>query len=233
MSSHGKDEFSFLTAYTIPFGIPVGTKKNMGRLTGKVYDAEKPERPPIPNVVLTMNGASAVTNNKGEFIFPALKPGTYLLRVEKGSIGLNRVSVEKDPLVVEVKGGITANVEIGVVTSCKIYGSVSFMSSNDSGKSYSNDREGLTNTLVEVRNGKEVLRQVTNRQGRFSFDDLRPGVWTVKFYPENLPNGFCLDREDYQLDLRPGEGKEITGNILKRPRQIPIIDEGKIIFVGT
>ena len=233
MGSHGQDEISFLTSYTIPFGIPVGTKKNMGRLTGKVYDAEKPERPPIPGVVLTMNGASAVTNNKGEYIFPALRPGTYLLRIEKGSIGLNRISVEKDPLVIEVKGGITANIEIGIVTSCKIYGSIIFMSSDDNGNRYLNDREVLTHTLVEVRNGNEVLRQVTNQQGRFSFDDLRPGVWTVKFYPENLTNGFCLDMEEYQLDLRPGEGKEITGNILKRPRQIPIIDEGKIIFVGT
>ena len=228
IKSQGKDQVSFLGSYTVPLGIPVGVKKNSGRVTGQVYDAEKSEKPPIPNVVLTMNGESAVTNAKGEFIFPALKPGSYLLRVERGSIGLHRVATEKEPLVVEVKEAKTAIVEIGVATSCKIYGSIVLMTSPDSGQSYSDETEVSTNTLIEVRNEKEVLRQMTDTQGRFSFNDLRPGVWTIKFYPEHLPYGFSLDREEYQFVLRPGEGKEVNGNILKRPRQIQMIDSGEI-----
>jgi len=75
-------ESSFLLLYTIPFKLAVGKKKSIGVLKGKVHDEEKPGKPPIPEVILTSQGATAITKENGEFIFPSLVPGAYYLRID-------------------------------------------------------------------------------------------------------------------------------------------------------
>ena len=99
-----KKEFSFFAMYTVPLKIPVGKKTSIGVLRGKVFDEENAGKMPIPKVLLRTQGATAMTDEKGEFIFPCLDPGIYHLRVEKNSIGLNRVTRKNLPITVEVKG---------------------------------------------------------------------------------------------------------------------------------
>jgi hypothetical protein len=248
-----EEDFSFFVMYTVPLRLPVSKKKSVGVLRGKVYDEERPTRPPIPTVILTTQGATAITDKKGEFIFPSLQPGIYFLRVDKSSIGLNRVTSEKLPITVEVKGGETAEIEIGVVTSCRIAGRVAIFPQGadiklgdedttsteglfvvGSGEDEDFEEEnlkkgvGLGNTLVEVADGKEILRQLTDAKGGFSFDDLRPGEWRVKVYDYDLPPYHYLEEEEFQIQLKPGESKEVTVRILPRLRPIQIIEEGKI-----
>jgi predicted porin len=409
----GKGEFSFLLMYTIPLKIPVSKKKSIGVLRGRVFDQEKPESPPIPKVILTANGKTALTNQKGEFIFASLTPGIYYLRVEKSSIGLDRIALRKQPVITEVEGGKTTEIEIGVATSCRISGRVAvfapdsdkssrqkdtsiilssttspngmekiycpelkqpepfiklletnerisvspdtsfviscfkgsekreyfsgkevFLKADSEGISISEGEEdkledkikrvvfipknkksrfnlngkdhrgilevlfssenssllalnwlreedyleqevplemgnqsssefedlipqmitassesllllgpdeeeklekddmsegkGLGNTLVEIVDGEEVLQQLTDEKGRFSFEDIRPGEWRLKVDDQELPVHHYLEHEEYQVELKPGEQKEITVKVLPRLRPIQIIDEGKI-----
>ncbi|UCB52270.1 MAG: hypothetical protein JSV10_09845 [Candidatus Zixiibacteriota bacterium] len=408
-----KEEYSFFAMYTLPLRIPVGTKKSIGVLRGTVYDDEAPMRPPIPRVILTTHTATAITNENGEFVFPSLKPGTYNLVAERSSIGLNRIPNEKVPIMIEVKGGETAEIEIGVVTTGRILGSVAvfaaeldkklgdedtsiifgsaastqgkerisapelkqparstrllktkeaisvspdvsftmrcfkgseeieyfsgkavslkassggialsegeeekfeekiervvFIPKNKgscfslNGKDYRGILEvifaakdlslsalnwlwvedyleeavtsemgnhgisefealkaqavtasseslflvgpgkeeklekddlrngrGLGNTLVEITNGKEVLRQLTDQEGRFYFEEVRPGTWTLKVYDHDLPAQHYLEQEEFRFELKPAEEKEVTARVLPRLRPIQIIDEGPL-----
>jgi len=408
-----EEDFSFLAMYTIPLTIPVSKKKSIGVLKGKVYDDEKAQRPPISKVILTANEATAITNQNGEFIFPSLKSGTYYLRVDKSSIGLNRIATEKLPIIMEVKGGETITIDIGIVTSCRISGRVAvfaagsvenfgdqdtsiifgktaspqdmekifyperkqpalsikllktkeaisvspdvsfemrcfegsekrvyfsgkevlleaspegiilsdgeeekfeekiervvFIPKNEgfcfslNGKDYRGILEvifaaedssllalnrlsvkdcqkgvvpfetenqglsefealkaqavtasseslfligpgkkegiekddlrkprGLANTLVEITKKEEVLRQLTDEKGGFSFEDIRPGKWKLKVYDYDLPVHHYLEKEEFQVELKPGEEKEVSVRVLPRLRPIQIIDEGEI-----
>ena len=248
-----KGEFSFLLKYIIPLRIPISKKKSIGVLKGKVYDQEKPEKTPIPKVILTANEATAITHENGRYIFPSLKPGTYYLRVDKGSIGLNRVTTGKLPVIIEVRGGETITNDIGVVTSCKISGRVAIFDlpsdkkledkisiSEDSlfliGPGEKQDFEkddlvkgkGLVNTFLEITNQEEVLRQLTDKKGRFFFEDIKPGKWKLKVYDYSLPAHHYLEQNEFQLELKPGEEREITVKVLPRRRPIQIIDQGEI-----
>jgi len=227
-------ETSLYLSYTIPLRIPVGKKKRIGVMKGKIYDGEKPEKPSLPNVILTANGATAVTNRNGQFIFPALKPGNYYLQVEKGSIGLQRTTSEKIPMIT-IKGGETTEVEIAVVTSCRVSGKIIIYAP----RSEMVDKErfdlenlkeigGLANILVEVSRRDEILRQLTDEKGRFSFEDLRPGNWRLKVHEEELPPHHYLEKKDFQFELKPGEQKEFVIKVLPRIRPIQIIEEGEI-----
>jgi hypothetical protein len=248
-----KGEFSFFAMYTLPLKIPVSKKKSIGVLKGKVYDDEKPQRPPIPEVILTVHGATAITNENGEFVFPSLKPGAYYLGAERSSIGLNRIPNEKLPIMIEVKGGETVEIEVGVLTSCRISGRVAIFA-QESDKKFgdqatsskdslflvgSGEEEGpkedvvekgtgLGNILVEITDGKEVLRQSTDQKGRFYFEEIRPGTWTLKVYDYDLPAHHYLEEKEFLFELKPGEEKEVTVRVLPRLRPIQIIEEGEI-----
>ena len=408
-----KEEFSFSAVYTLPLKIPVGKKKSTGVLSGVVYDDEVPTKPPIPGVILTVRGATAITNDNGEFIFPSLKPGSYYLAAERSSIGLNRIPNEKLPVMTEVKGGEIVEIEVGVVTSCRISGRVAafaldsdeklgdqdtsiisgstasrqgmermfypelkqpahsikllktkeaisvcpdvsfemrcfkgsekevyscgkevFLKASSegiilsegeeekfeekiervvfipkdkrfrfslNGKDYGGILEvifaakdsslsalnwlwmedcpkevvtfetgnqaisefealtaqavtassenlfligpgeeekfekddlrkgkGLGNILVEITNGKAVLRQLTNQKGKFYFEEMRPGTWTLKVHDRDLPAYHYLEEEQFQIDLKPGEQRDIVARVLPRLRPIQIIDQGPL-----
>jgi predicted porin len=402
-----KEEYSFFAMYTLPLSIPVTKKKSTGVLKGTVFDDEVPTRPPIPGVILTVHGATAITNQNGEFIFPSLKPGIYYLGAERSSIGLNRIPNEKIPMMIEIEGGETVEIEVGVVASCGISGRVavfSIESNKESGDedtsttldttasppgveaiSYTelkqpaqprellktkeaisvspevafemrcfkggekteyfsgkevflrvnpkgiilsdgktgsfeekiervvfipknqwfgfslngndhkgilevifsaqgsslsasyrlweedtfetgnqrisefeipkalavtassenlfligpgeeervknndlNSGKGLGNVLVEITDGKEVLRQHTDQKGRFYFEEIKPGIWKLKVCHQDLPAYHYLEEGQFEFDLRPGEEKDVIAKVLPRLRPIQIIEEGEI-----
>jgi hypothetical protein len=245
-------DFSFLASYTIPLEIPVGKKRSIGALKGQVLDWESPNRRPLPRVILSAEGSTAVTDDQGQFVFPSLAPGTHYLRVESSSIGLDRVTTVRQPVAVEVIGGKTSRIDIGVVTSCMISGRV-VMAEPDSnhgsaipeftakdslylvGSGARESRmsapkadEGLGNVLVEIRDDQEVLRQLTDPQGGFSFQGIRPGAWTLRAYDNGLPPQHYLERDESRLQLGPGEKTQTIIRVLPRLRPIQIIEEGEI-----
>ena len=247
----GKD-VSFLAVYNLPLEIPTTKRKSAGVLKGRVYDIEGLVKTPHPKVVLTTQGVTAITDDQGEFAFPALEPGISYVQLERNSIGLDRVTVEYLPMPVEIKSQGETAVEIGVVRSCRISGRVkAFTSAPENDRSRvqtgSNDDslwigpEGeessekgnlenkLSNDLVELSDGKEHLRQLTDQNGGFSFEDLRPGKWILKIHDDNLPSHYHLKQKEFQIELKPGEKKEFTVRVLPDLRPIQIIDEGKII----
>ena len=241
-----KEEFSFFLMYTIPGKIPVSKKKSTGILKGRVYDEERSGRPPLPKVILTVNGATAITDINGEFIFPSLDPGTHRLQVEMSSIGLNRVTSERLPIIVDVEGGKTTAIEIGVVSYCRITGTVAVFAPDSNKKLNHEDRIpnnnlflegsdqvkgkelGLKDIMVQITKGLEILRQVTDEQGKFSFEDIRPGKWTLKVYNYNLPAHHYLEQEEFQIEIGPGEAKKVGIRVFPRLRPVQIIDEGEI-----
>lgn len=232
----GEKEASIYVSYTIPIGIPIGKRKNIGVIKGRIYDGEKLERPPLRNVILKINESTAITDNNGQFIFPALKPGNYYLHIDRGSIGLHRTTSKKIPMIT-VRGGETEEIEIVVVNSCKISGKILIYAPEK--EMVYEEREqfqlenlkeigGLSNVLIEISKDDEVFRQFTDEKGNFIFEDLRPGKWMLKVYEEGLPAYHYLVEKEFQFKLEPGEQKEFTIKVIKQIRFIQIIEEGEI-----
>ena len=238
------DETSYLLTYSIPLSIPVNTKKGIGGMQGTVSDASGK---PIPNVAVDVGGLTAVTDSTGSFSFPAFKPGSYYLTVEQGSIGMGKITSEKMPLTVEVKGGEISRVSLGITPSCRVTGRLTLRQENNTQKGtkpeqareYSlKGQEGagdkdksalkLANILVEIARESESIRQMTDEEGRFYFHDLRPGKWTLKVADDNLPPYHYLEKPSYPVELKSGEEQDLVIPVLPRVRKIQMIDEGKI-----
>ncbi len=207
-----QDETAAMLTYTIPLGLPVGRKKSVGALKGKVFDADYGDKIPLQRVIVLAGHATAVTDRDGEFVFPSLPPGEYLLRVEQRTIGQERTTVQPLPARVEVQPGRETQVAIGVVTAARMVVTV----------------PGCQDVMVELSDGREVLRQVTDRRGQATFEQLRPGRWTMSVADGNLPAWHYIESPSREFRLRPGETQTVAVNVLERHRPIQIIDQGVI-----
>jgi len=253
-SFSANNKTSVMLTYTMPFDIPVSRKTSIGVLRGRLYDMEHPQRQGIPDAIISVNGATAVTDKKGNFKFPSLTPGTHHIRVDQEAIGFNRVTIQKTPLEITINGGAETEIKLGVVRSAILKGRVVVFSSkaeeDDNEGEESNNRGdkivieasgktgggrliedyGLANIFVELKSESEIHRRVTDRNGDFIFEDVRPGDWTLTVYESNLPAYHYLEQNTFKFNLKPGSEEEVLVKILPQMRSINIIDTGEIFI---
>lgn len=247
--------------YTIPMSLPVSVKRNIGSVTGRVYDSQRDGRPGIANALLYLNGLSSVTDENGYYSFPSLPKGTYSLKVDQKSIGLNRVTEVRTPVAVQVATNSVTKLDLGVIDEVTVSGTVLLaiapsgivhpvespggLTADSSGGLYTAARvsadstndtptsaakpTGLENIVLELSNDSETVRRVTDNKGVFSFEDIRPGKWTLKVMKYNLPPNAYLQNPEAQLDLRPGERRDIAINVLPRLRLIKMVGHETVI----
>lgn len=228
---------SVLVSYTIPFGMRGLKKKSIGVIRGKVVELNEGRSLPMSRVVVTANGMTAVTNHRGEFIFPSLKPGLYQLNVEQRSLGVDLVTRELFPLTLEVNKEEVVELSLSVVRSARFCVKVAVFApaqrTLDPGAGASDKalKEvcGLGGGLVELTDGKQVLRQVTRPDGTVAFEHLRPGKWTLRVYQNNLPAHHVIKTPETEIDLKPGQSHQSLVRVVPKVRRIILIDEGSVV----
>lgn len=243
-----EDRSAGYISYSVPFGIPVSKKRSIGALRGRVHEGGTPDAPGIPGAIVYVEGATAVTDARGEFLFPALKPGSYQLFVDAKSIGLGRVPTLKLPKPVAVRPAEEERIDIGVVAAARLCGRVLVSrpegaapvrqvegkrvllgSLEQGGRDVrSGQREGLENLLLELSDGDEVRRELTDASGLFCFRDLRPGTWTLRPRAEGVPAQHEFEHERLSAVLSPGSDARIEIKVVPKTRTIQMLEEGEI-----
>jgi len=87
----------------------------------------------------------------------------------------------------------------------------------------------LANILVEVVQGEDVQRRLTDHWGRFAFEELRPGRWNMKVYEYNLPQYHHLDPDTLTVNLAPGSKDKVAIRVLPTKRRIRMIEDGGVL----
>ena len=254
-NSDMEDDTALMVQYKIPLGLPVCRKKSVGSIKGNIYDEETGNA--IADVILRLNGLTAITDKAGHFTFPSVRPGIWYLNIDTASIGMDRVPTRKTPIELAVKGGEKTPVIVSVTRSASLLGRIIvygyeksqskmlpaknssdingnyYISGNGSGNSEDAkliEDYGLANTIVELRNTSEIRRTLTDNRGHFEFEQLRPAKWTLKINSGNLPEYHYLEKDTFEVNLKSGERKEISAKVLPRKRRIRIIDEPQILL---
>jgi hypothetical protein len=81
---------------------------------------------------------------------------------------------------------------------------------------------------VVLRGEEEAFEQVTDGQGRFLFEGLRPGIFTLKAFDDDLPEFHVFERDTFEFDLKPGAKENIAIKVVPVVRSIQIIDRGEV-----
>ncbi|MFQ5825203.1 MAG: LysM peptidoglycan-binding domain-containing protein [bacterium] len=222
-------------------------KKFGGTVKGRVYDEETKE--PIPNIILRINEATAITDKKGNFVFPSLNPGSYFFSVDQASIPLNKVTVQKNPMELTVTEGEETWVNVGITWAAALTGQIGVYhfdnntlwdgkrennlkyvygyGERNNASRFLNIKEpkllkayGLAKVLVQLSNGSEIRRRVSDSSGHFVFKDLPHGKWTLTINEYYLPENHYFEKNAFEIDLRAKEEKEALIKILPMWRRI-------------
>jgi len=247
------DETAAMIEYSIPFDLPVSRKTSVGSIRGTIGDVETGRG--MANVVLRLNGTTAVSDRKGEFVFPSLKPGVYHLMADAAGIGLDSIIAQKTPVVITVRGGRRTDVALSVTRCASVSGRVAvYRAANGNGRNGNGDGfilgsgngavlhngngDGkakwvetgrLGNVLVELARDCEIYRRVTDSRGDFTFEKVRPGQWKLSVRQARLPEYHYVEKDVFDLDLAPGQNEVVRVRILPKKRTIRIIEDGGTI----
>lgn len=221
-------EWSLLAEYQVPLAVPLGTDASSGLVRGRVV--ERGTRG-VPGAVVLLGAFATVTDDLGRFAFNDLAPGTYTLDLERASVGIDRITTQPLPLEVAVRGGASTNVTLSVIRGATVSGSIRLFRAATSGDSASAAMEEVTVSdaglvSVELRNAAEVHRRVSDSRGRFTFSDVRPGRWSMKVFPLNLPADKAIDDPERDLDVSEGADLVLSLRAVPRRRTVRLIQQG-------
>jgi len=211
-------EYNIQLRYVHTINVPVSKKKNIGSLTGKLinHGVEK-----VSGVRVNLNGIIAVSDKDGNFRFPSVPIGTYTLGIDASSFGINAVTELPGPFIIIVEPAKVTNYEFAMTKSSRIEGRLVVQEDvRVNEKGFIPVKEQLEKLIIEVSNGTEMFRIFTDRDGTFRFDDLRPGNWKVKVYPNGLPTGYQLVTSQFNVSLTSGKSEKLDVVIQKKARQI-------------
>lgn len=220
-------------AYSYPFSIPIA-KRATGSISGTVLNLSTQPPTPQANIILKVGKLTAVSDREGNFIFPALKPDTYSLWVEKSSLGSELVTQQKMPWTLEVKSAKSQQLTVNLVRGARVYGKIRVYQLKQAAKlTQVNETElvetgGLANAQVILTDGEETIEQITDDEGKFLFESIRPSNWRISFYPQQLPPNYRVAPEELLLQIKPGDDKELQIKVLPIRREINIIKKVKL-----
>ncbi len=204
--------------YTYTINVPVSKKDNIGSLKGRIINKGVDN---IQGIIFSLAGNITVSDEHGNFEFPVVKTGSYLLIVDDSKTGLNAIAETPGPYKIEIVAGQQNHFELALTKSSSIQGAIIIEKDANSGKKgFIPVKEQLENLIIEAKNTNEVFRVFSNKEGTFRFDDLRPGSWLVKVYKSGIPKGYQLQNDQFQIELAPGQNKQCKVKIKKISRKI-------------
>ncbi len=187
----------------------------------------------IPGLVLGLAGTQALTGERGNFRFFPLSPGDYVLRIQ--NLPSCYVPLILMPIPIHLEAGIVKEVAIPVMRGAMVTGQlavssekqVEALSIEGSGREASVVAgEGLPGILVKISGDYGTYYQASNADGRFQFDRLRPGHWTVKIYPDRLPRYYYLEQDTFDFDVGAGEERDMLVKVFVKRRTILLLHQG-------
>jgi len=233
---------SLSLGYRVPLKVPVSRKHDTAIVKGRIYNTITGM--PMPGALIRLNGLVAVSNEKGEYTFYLPRTSATYLFIDRGTVPANMVSTITLPLTVNTIVAQDQTIDIGMVESCSVTGSIGLYELAAKGAFVNGDAEkaqeadyvrerGLGNLVVELSDGKESRRKVTNQDGAFSFPETRPGRYTLKIVGGQIPSYHTATPSALELDLAPGEARDVEIRVQQDRRQIQLQEEASPVILES
>lgn len=211
-------DLSIVVNYNYTINVPISRKKNIGSLKGRVLNNGVMS---VEGIIFILAGNKTLTDKNGYFEFPVVRVGTYLMIIDYSHSGIGTIAERAGPYKIDITPGQTTDFEISLTKSARITGEIVIQEdANKNNRNYVENKEKLGNLIIEVSKGDEIYRIYTDKNGAFSFNDLRTGKWQLKIYETGIPEGYQLLRNLYQLELSSGQVKNVEVYIKKKTRKI-------------
>lgn len=205
----------FGLSYSVPIGLPRQFKKSRRRISGRVYNAETLQG--VEGVLMYLGSSRTVTGSDGTFTFGAPTGQALYLRMDRPSAGLGLTSALRMPVIISAESGSIEDLEIPLARSGRVSGSIA-------PKETERVRDSLdvAAVVVELASGSDRQRTLTGRDGRFLFEDVFPGQWTLSVHHEKLGNAYVMDHKSRTVRVGPDETSDVHFYVrpIRRPHHM-------------
>jgi hypothetical protein len=212
--------------YGMPLRVPVGRLRSPGTVTGSVLDAESGSA--VSGALVRLGSAAALSDADGRVSFRGLPAGEYRVAVAQQGSASDAVVTGDPRVVIDSAHPRPAPFRVTVSRGASVQGRVVQRISAKTGLNGEADSleapTALANISIALIAGGDTIFSATDREGRYSFTDIRAGEWTIAVLTEAPPQ-FRYDRESAALKLRPGESAIADFQLLPRKRQIRILED--------
>lgn len=213
-------EFAYGFAWAPPF-LPA-----FGALSGVVFadrngnGRRDPGEPGLPGAVLALDDLQVATGKEGEFRFPGRPPGTYRVRVARAPAGYAAPTPE---FPVALAPGQRTELLLPLLPLAGLSGGV-FLDQDGDGVRGPGE-PGLARAYVRILSADgRAVEVLTDAAGRFAWPELLPGRYRVELVGEALPPRHePTTPASLELELAPGERKEVAFGVRERPRPVIVI----------
>ena len=204
-----------LLSYSMPFSLPTLRRANVSALHGRVFDAQSGDG--MGDVLLRLDGLTAVTNRRGEFAFPAVQAGAHQLTMDRTNVEVARVPAMTLPRQVELAGREAQPVEIAMARAVVIALTVKLHPPEPE------PARAAGSVLVVLTNGEATFRRLTDTEGRVRLGGLAPGKWRVSVDAGTVQQGYVPAAETLELDVAPGASASAEFPLLPVKRVIRML----------
>lgn len=210
--------FRFYIKYTYTLQMPVRRKKDIGSLEGQIINNGIPS---VAGMVISFGGNSAITDEQGKFYIPVVKAGENYLFINDSKAGLHAIPETPGPYKITILPGTTNIFQLTYTRSSSISGKILIEEDEQTdGRTYITYNQKFENVILEVSKDEEVFRVISDEQGEFSFNDLRPGEWNMKIYKNGIPAGYELLSDQFTISLKAAENRTIEVKVKKMARKV-------------
>lgn len=227
--SHYPNDMLFLLSYTVPFGLPVKKRDDVGSLSGYVFDVES--NTPIKESLVSLEGKQCYTDENGAFYFKNVKKGAYNLKTE--ILPKQMILKEGSSTPLNIYGGQTNEVRVEAISGCSITGEIVYYTFKDEtierlyhlgqpiepSEMKKNPLGGIR-VIISRNNGEEIYTALSNETGGFNFSTLRPGSWEIKIVKDQIPSLYELNMNEIVLNIEPREQKQILFKATPKRRSL-------------
>lgn len=225
--------------YTLPLHVRTPNQRNRGSLEGVLTLPTPAGIKPLAGVILRLDHFQSATDRDGRFVFPSVKPGRYTLSVDPSSLGPGIVLEDSRPVIATIERGQRARVELRTIHAARIDGEIALYAAREKNTGFTTEpavsleelekTTGLRQVLVELQGPDGLKRRtVTDAWGRFTFDRLPPGEWTLRFDDLAVPQWHQLERKAFTVKLASGDTFQIEARVIPVQRPFKMIDDGWI-----
>lgn len=208
-------EFTLSVTYSYNFGLPLKQIIKAGDVKGRITNDNGDA---VEGILLFLLNKTTITDNNGEFWFKSIQPGKHLLTVDRSKLEINEVTSIPTPIKIDVIEDHESLLNFRITKGAKLFGNFTFEENKISVLNDSSVKP--KNIIVELRNNFEQYRIPTGEDGEFSFPIVRPGEWVFKIYSNSIPGGYDVAQTIYNLDLKPGENRNLQIKISSKKRNI-------------
>ncbi|ATC63872.1 hypothetical protein CMV30_07880 [Nibricoccus aquaticus] len=236
--NHTQQDRTVSLSYRVPLPTPSLARRDSASLSGKVLLRSADATQPLPRVILRLGKLPAATDQHGRFVFPSVRPGRHELTIDPLSLGMNVVLAHSAPIIVELERGKRAELAIDAAPAARLDGEILRYEAPPAAPSLAplpapdyRPAEPLRNITIELRRPGERVRSVTtDAQGRFGFDRLPPGDWTLSIDDRQLPAHHRLadlhsGQNELPITLTAAATQQIHLRVLPAARPMRLLDD--------